>query len=260
MLKSRYTSTVRGTPLLRACGCAATTLHAQVIAGNTNPQAAIDFLKNKVDLPTATWTDLWEAEHSAAFTVAGAQSDALVKDFHDAVSEAIANGETLEDFRKNFDRIVEDHGWDYNGSRNWRSRVIFDTNMSTAYAAGRWEQIQRVKGQRPWLMYVHLEGQAHPRPWHEAWNGTILSVDDPWWLTHYPPNGWFCHCTVQSLSDDDLDRYGYTVSDQAPDSLLVSATVKTSDGGTRTVEVPEGIDPGFAYRPGAMPDAIGADD
>jgi SPP1 gp7 family putative phage head morphogenesis protein len=257
MLKSH------GTPLLRGCGCsaaAALSLHADISAFSTNPIEAINFLRKKVDVPTATWTDLWEAEHSIAFTVAGAQTDALVKDFHAAVDKAIADGETLETFRKDFDRIVEEHGWSYNGSRGWRSRVIFDTNMNTAYAAGRWEQIQRVKAQRPYLRYVHLEGQAHPRPEHEAWDGTILPVDDDWWLTHYPPNGWFCHCTVQSLSEDDLQRYGYSVSDQAPDSPMVEATVKTSDGGTKTTQVPEGIDPGFAYRPGAVPDAIGSDE
>jgi uncharacterized protein with gpF-like domain len=250
-------------PLLRACGCGGaltTALHAEVVPFSSAPMEAINFLRDKVDMPTATWTDLWEAEHSAAFTVAGAQSDALVSDFHDAVSKAIESGETLDDFRKDFDDIVERYGWDYNGSRNWRSRVIFDTNMSTAYAAGRWDQIQQVKDQRPYLRYVHLEGQAHPRPLHEAWDGTILPVDHEWWLTHYPPNGWFCHCTVQSLSDDDLDRYGWSVSDDAPESPLVSAVIKTSDGGTRTVQVPEGIDPGFAYRPGAMPDAVDSGD
>lgn len=247
---------LRGVPLRRACGCASTALHAQVIAGNTAPLEAIKFLRAKLDVPSATWTDLWEAEHSVAFTVAGAQSDALVKDFHDAVDKAIASGETIETFRKDFDNIVDRYGWDYNGSRNWRSRVIFDTNMSTAYAAGRWEQIQRVKDTRPYLRYVHLAGQAHPRPEHEAWDGIILPVDDEWWLTHYPPNGWFCHCTVQSVSPDDLDRYGWTVSDSAPASIMVEATITTSDGGTRTVMTPEGIDPGFAYRPGATPDAL----
>ncbi|BBB99097.1 putative AlkP superfamily pyrophosphatase or phosphodiesterase [Bradyrhizobium japonicum] len=97
-------------------------------------------------------------------------------------------------------------------------------------------------------MYKHLPGQAHPRPEHKAWDGTILPVDDPWWQTHFPPNGWFCHCWVESLSDDDLERYGYEVSYQAPASRLVPHIV-----GDRTVMVPEGIDPGFAYRPGEQP-------
>lgn len=245
-----------GVPLVRVCGCARSSLHAQVMAGSVSPIEAIRFLKSKVDVPSATWTDLWEAEHSAAFTVAGAMSDDIVSDFHDAVNKAIENGETIDDFRKDFDRIVEDYGWDYNGSRNWRSRVIFDTNMNTAYAAGRWEQIQKVKDQRPYLRYVHLEGQAHPRPLHEAWDGTILPVDHEWWLTHYPPNGWFCHCTVQSLSDDDLDRFGWSVSDDAPASKMVDATIRLSDGSLKTIQTPEGIDPGFGYRPGEMPASI----
>lgn len=247
----------RGVPIADGCNCGArrVALQASLVPFSTDPIEAIDFLREKLDLPTATWTDLWEAEHSLSFTVAGAQTDALVRDFHDAVNRAVRDGTTIQDFRRDFDRIVEQHGWSYNGSRGWRSRVIFDTNMSTAYAAGRWQQIQRVKDQRPYLRYVHLEGQKNPRPEHEAWHGLVLPVDDPWWDTHYPPNGWFCHCTVQSLNERDLARYGYEVG-QAPDEVMVEHVIRTSDGGTRTVAAPEGIDPGFAYRPGEMPDEL----
>jgi len=217
-----------------------------------DPVEAIDFLRRKLNVPTSRWTDLWHEQHSVAFTIAGAQSEALVSDFHDAVNDAIKDGGTLDDFRKDFDRIVEDHGWSYKGSRNWRSRVIFETNISTAYAAGKWEQIQRVKDDRPYLRYVHLEGQEHPRPEHEAWHGTVLPADDPWWLTHFPPNGWFCHCTVQSLNKRDLDRYGLSVSPAAPPVEMVERTINTADG-PRVVRVPNGIDPGFGYRPGAPP-------
>ena len=243
------------------CGCGCGTppaLQAEVVPFATNPVEAIRFLRNKINVPTATWTDLWEAEHSVGFAVAGATSEAIVKDFHDAINKAIANGTTLEEFRKDFDRIVEEYGWDYNGGRNWRSRVIFDTNVSTSYAAGRWEQIQAVKKERPYLRYVHLEGQQNPRPEHEAWHNMILPVDDPWWLTHYPPNGWFCHCTVESLNERDLDRYGYTVSDSAPPSRMVPHIINTA-AGPRRIMVPNGIDPGFAYRPGELPPALEAE-
>ena len=35
-------------------------------------------------------------------------------------------------------------GW-ANGGRNWRTRVIFETNLRTSYAAGRWQQLQRIE-------------------------------------------------------------------------------------------------------------------
>ena len=56
--------------------------------------------------------------------VAGAASDALLTDFQDALRKALEHGTTLAEFRRDFYRIVEKHGWEYNGSRNWRSRIM----------------------------------------------------------------------------------------------------------------------------------------
>jgi SPP1 gp7 family putative phage head morphogenesis protein len=219
-----------------------------------NPTEAIDFLKNKVNVPTSHWTDVWQAMHDTAFMVAGAQTDALLQDFHDAIVKAIGQGTTLAEFRKDFDRIVAAHGWSYNGSRGWRSRVIFQTNLRTAMAAGRWQQIQRLKARRPYLRYVAVLDER-TRPMHRQWHNTVLRADDSWWDTHFPPNGWNCRCTVQQLNDRDLVRYGLAVSPQAPDSPLVQKTVKTPQG-PMTLMVPEGIDAGFAYNPGKSLGAI----
>lgn len=239
-----------------ACSCGACqqipALHAvEVKPFSVDPLDAIEFFRNKTRIPTRTWTDLWQQQHSAGFMIAGAQSDALLADFQSAIDDAIAGGETLASFRKRFDSIVEEHGWSYNGSRNWRSQVIFDTNMRTAYSAGQWQQIQRVKKERPYLRYVAVMDNR-TRPEHAAWHDTVLPADDPWWQTHFPPNGWRCRCSVQSLNERDLDRYGLQVSDAAPPSPLVERAVNTAEG-RKTILVPQGIDPGFAYRPGAMP-------
>lgn len=204
----------------------------------------INFLRTKLRLPTETWTDIWQEQHRRAFVVAGATEEALLADFQEALTAAIDDGTTLADFRKKFDAIVERHGWTYNGGPGWRSRVIFDTNLRTSNAAGRWEQIQRVKARRPWLRYVAVL-DSRTRPEHRAWHGTVLPADDPWWSTHFPPNGWYCRCTVQSLSDRDLERFGYAPSPGAP-----AIELETRTAGDRVVQVPKGIDPGFAYNPG----------
>jgi SPP1 gp7 family putative phage head morphogenesis protein len=209
---------------------------------------AVDYIKSKLRLGTRAWTDIWQGMHARAFVVAGAMADELVADFHEAVTEAIAEGRSLKWFREQFDKIVAKHGWSYKGSRGWRSKVIYQTNLRMAHAAGRWAQIQEVKRVRPWLVYVAVMDQR-TRPQHRHWHDTVLAVDDPWWQTHFPPNGWNCRCKAQAMSDRDLKRYGVKPSAEPPPSPLVMKMIRTPQGAV-PVEVPEGIDPGFAYNPG----------
>ena len=215
---------------------------------NVDFEEAIASFRQKIRLPTQTWTDLWEGIHARAFVVAGAQRDGLLADFKRAVDKGLADGTTIEAFRKDFDALVARHGWSYKGGREWRSKVIFETNLRTAYQAGRWEQIQRNAEKMPYLRYVAVL-DAETRDDHRTWHGTVLRADDPWWDTHYPPNGWGCRCIVQQLDQSDLDRYGYEVSAEAPQVEMVDRTVNTPDGPV-AVRVPQGIDPGWGYNVG----------
>lgn len=222
--------------------------------GNLPFKAQVSFFRGKVNVPTAAWTDVWQSAHDTAFMVAGAARADLLEDLRQAVTRAIEDGTTLAQFRKEFDAIVERRGWTgWTGEgsargRAWRTRVIYETNLRTSYAAGRWEQLQTNKDFAPFLEYVHDDSVRFPRPHHQAWDGLILPIDDPWWQAHYPPNGWGCKCTVRALTRGQLERRGRTV-DQPPDDGIDPKT-----GG------PAGIDPGFAYTPGASrPRQLGAD-
>jgi hypothetical protein len=54
--------------------------------------------------------------HAAAFSIAGAQKQALLADFFEAIKKALEDGTTLQDFRQDFDRIVATHGWSYHAA------------------------------------------------------------------------------------------------------------------------------------------------
>lgn len=214
-------------------------------------QEQIDYFRGKTDIPSRTWTDIYQVEHDWAFVVAGTTKRALLSDMRGAVEKAITTGLTLEQFRKDFDQIVSKHGWQYNGGRGWRSRVIYETNLRQSYNAGREAQMAdpELRKRRPFAVYRHGDS-AHPRPQHLAWDGTVLPLDDPWWATHSPQNGWGCKCKKYMLSQRDVDRQGLKVG-PAPVVEYENRTIGiNSPNGPRVVRVPKGIDPGFDFAPG----------
>ncbi len=152
---------------------------------------AIAFFRGKINMPTRTWKDIWKAMHARSFVVAGAMKEGLIQDLRTAVDKGIADGTTLTAFRKDFDGIIERTGWKYKGGKAWRTAVIFNTNLSTALAVGNYQQMMDpvVLKARPYLRYVG-SSSANPRATHQKWANIILPADDPWWDSHYPPNGW----------------------------------------------------------------------
>lgn len=215
---------------------------------NLPNQEALSFFLGKVNVPTQRWTDVWQEAHSRGFMVAGAASDDLLNDFRGAIRQAIEEGTTLADFRKQFDQIVSTHGWAHNGSAAWRSRVIYETNLSTAFSAGRYAQMTEpdVLAVYPFWQYVH-SGNVHPRLNHKAWNGLTLRADDGWWKTHNPPNGWGCGCYTRPVSGRGLQRMGKAGPDTAPPVEYRDWRVPATGELKR---IPVGIDPGFGYNPG----------
>ncbi len=221
----------------------------EAVYGSLAFDEQIEFFRRKLSLPTNGWTDVYNKEHDWAFVVAGANRDDVLTGFRQAIDKAISNGTTLQAFRKDFDKIVEATGWQYNGGRNWRSRIIYETNLRQSYNAGREAQIQLEKKFRPYKQYQHNDS-GHPRPQHKAWDGLILAVEDPWWDSHSPMNGWGCKCSVQTLAERDLKAEGLTVG-KAPAIHYEDKVIgKRSPQGPITVRVPKGIDPGFEYAPG----------
>ena len=205
---------------------------------------AIDYLKGKLPEASVAWDDLAGPVHAKVFTVAGATSADLARDIQGALVDALRNGKTITDFRKQFDQAVQQHGWSYNGSRGWRTDVIFNANMRSAHMAGRWTQIQANKARRPFLQY-RTAGDMRVRPAHRQWNGLIYPVDDGFWQTHYPPCGWNCRCTVRAYGQADLDEKNLRVSPPHEDRMRDVVI-----GGQLVDRVPVGIDPGWDHNVG----------
>jgi len=126
-----------------------------------------------------------------------------------AANKAIADGSTFEDFKK----LVAEH--EIKLSEPYLKNV-FRTNIQTAYSHGRWQQQQRNRDKRPYLMYSAID-DSRVRPSHLALNRIIRHIDDPFWLMYYPPWGFMCRCTVVALTEKQAEKYSITPDDQLPE-------------------------------------------
>lgn len=204
----------------------------------------VAFFRQKLNLPSERWDDIMRQAHDKAFIVAGAQGADLLLDLRMSLIKAIEQGTGIEAFRKDFREIVAKHGWTgWTGEESqartaWRTKVIYQTNMATSYAAGRWQQLNdpELLKVMPYWQYVHDDSVIHPRLLHQSWNGLTLPHDHPFWLTHFGPNGWGCKCRVKAVTKAKFMQA--VANGRGPASA-------PPPGST------EGIDDGFQYAPGS---------
>jgi SPP1 gp7 family putative phage head morphogenesis protein len=212
--------------------------------------------------PSFDWRDVAAQTHATSFTVAKSAGFDILKDIHSAMLKVQSEGRTFEQFRKELTPILQEKGWwgrkvvtDPETGRKTtaqlgsprRLRIIYDTNLRMNHAAGEWARIQRTKQFARFIRYVAIR-DGRTRPQHRAWHGTVLPVDHGFWRTHFPPNGWRCRCTVQHLSEMDLEDFGYEASAD-PDVEMVPWT---NDRTGEVLQVPTGVDPGFGHNPGQV--------
>ncbi|MCG7939498.1 MAG: DUF935 family protein [Candidatus Thiodiazotropha lotti] len=227
---------------------------------NMKPETALLYFQNKgLDL-TFSWKDMLAESHSYAFTVAKMMEVDLLHEVRKQVDQAIASGSTLQQFIKELKPRLRQAGWwgkkamidpitgksvtAQLGSAR-RLETIFRANLQAAYAAGHWANAQATKASIPYLMYDAVDDDR-TRPEHKSWDGLVLPVDDPFWNTHYPPNGWGCRCGTIQMSQSDLDQEGLSVS-KSP--WTRTKRWKNPRTGERR-KVPVGIDPSWDYNPG----------
>ena len=205
----------------------------------------IAFLRDKLQLPSERWDDIGKGANDKAIIFAGAMKADLVNDLHQAVLTTAEAGGSERDFQKQFEQIVAKHGWTgWTGEGSaagtaWRAGIIYQTNMATSYAAGRWRQLMdpAFRQLAPYWRYNHADGVAHPRPAHVAWHGVTLRWDHEFWQTHFCPNGWRCHCWVNAVA-----KPGPGDKTEPPAGW---------DKVSEATGAPVGIDRGWDYAPGA---------
>lgn len=188
------------------------------------PRDAVAYLESKGITPTRHWYDIWQEAQAKSVTVSGMTRLDLLEDVKKGLVDAVKNGKTEKMFIDDLAPILRAKGW--TGKRQninpktgevtekgpdlpARLSLIFFQNVQSAYMYGRYRAMLANAEERPWWMYIAVL-DSRTRPHHRALHRKVFRYDDPFWKTHYPPNGWRCRCRTRALSDVQLEREGLT--------------------------------------------------
>lgn len=132
-----------------------------------------------------------------------------IKTFHE-LNEAFPSLLDSNGNRKSFEQFYNDvQKIDKTYNQNYL-HAEYNFVHASAQMAAKWEQYAQ-DGDRYNLQY-RTAGDDKVRPEHAALNGVTRPMNDPFWETYYPPNGWNCRCTVVQVRKA---KYPLTPSDEA---------------------------------------------
>lgn len=194
-------------------------------AARLPPKEAVAYFRAKGHNITWNWYEQLTDAHARAFTVAKAVRLDVLNTLRDEVDRAIHDGITRQEFTRTLAPRLQKLGWwgkqfvvDTQGNAKEielgsprRLATIYNVNMRSAYNSGRYAQMMNNAEDYPFWQYVAIM-DGRTRPAHAALNGMVFRYDDPFWQSHYPPNGWNCRCRVRALSAERMKALGLKTS------------------------------------------------
>lgn len=244
------------------------------------PKDAIAFFTRKGLKISWDWEDVWRHAHAQAFTVAKLTRLDVLGDIHRALSDDLKNGGSFAAFKEKLQPLLQAKGWwgkreqvnrvtgeirTITDGTPWRLETIYETNMQSAYMAGRYAQMMQATRYAPWWEYSAIM-DSRTRPAHASLNGRVFRFDDPFWDTWYPPNGFRCRCRVIPRTNVEQQRGDFVTSTGTGRMEVMTREVKKRDGSRAKVQVNGYQDPvtgklltpdlGFDYNPGKASDRL----
>lgn len=150
----------------------------------------------KIEYGTPNFEMLKNLQHNTG-VFAMFKNHAMVKEIAGQLKDKDGNLKPFQQFKTDAKQIDSTY-------RDSWLKTEYDTAVRASRMAAQWERIQSTKHLYPCLEYVHTKA-ANPRIDHLDYVGIIRPVDDPFWSTNYPPNGWKCQCSVAQSDKQATD-------------------------------------------------------
>lgn len=113
---------------------------------------------------------------------------------------------TFREFRELAGKVFDEYNKNY-------LKTEYNTAIGQAQMGREWVEAERKKELLPWLTY-RTQRDSRVRDEHAILDGVTKRVDDPFWNTFMPKNGWNCRCyTFQKKRGKETDLSQLDLSD-----------------------------------------------
>lgn len=148
---------------------------------------------------------------SNVYAFSGAKTFSQVKE----LQALITDGDRVlgfEEFSKKAEPIIGNY------NKNWL-RAEYNLAVGNGNACAYWLQVEQNKDIMPMLKYVTV-GDSRVRRTHKRLDGVVRPVNDKFWDTYAPKNGWNCRCRLKQMEEDEeevTDLTSFKEPEDVPD-------------------------------------------
>lgn len=150
----------------------------------------------KIDKSTGLPAQNVVALQQNIFRFSGAKNATMLAQINELLSKD-GKRPSFADFKREVLKLNPNYNQNY-------LQAEFQTALQAGKMANQWGEYERNKKLFPNLKYKSQEDDR-VREEHERLNGIIKPVDDPFWNSYYPPNGWRCRCYVVQTAEDSTE-------------------------------------------------------
>lgn len=122
-----------------------------------------------------------------------AKTEAQIREMGRLIVDEGNQVRTFTEFRKLAAEVAEIHNVTY-------LTTEYNQAIASSQMARQWADLETNKDILPYLIYK-TAGDSRVRDDHRAFEGVKRHIDDDFWRSNYPPNGWGCRCDVRSTGD-----------------------------------------------------------
>lgn len=143
---------------------------------------------------------------------------------------------SFSDFKNEASKVTDRY------NENWME-TEYNTAVASSQNAARWTEFQKDKDVIPNLEYQTV-GDGAVRTEHQLLDGIVKHIDDVFWASHYPPNGWGCRCeAIQTLeiSTTPVNRTPTIIIPKMFRTNLASDSLIFPKGHPYYVEIPQHV-------------------